>query len=476
MQEWVIFRQAVFLLMAQAIKILVADDDKNLREVLVGELANNGYGVNGVENGTRALEILKKNEVDVLLLDLSMPDLDGMEVLKRVKAGDLSAEVIILTAHGTVSTAVEAMKLGAYDFLTKPFKMDELCAIVEKAHEKKTLRDENLLLKTRIRRQTETPAIIMQSRIMQDLLKTVDKVSRSDLPVLILGESGTGKELIARAVHQGSHKADSPFIALNCGAIPETMLESELFGHERGAFTGATEKKPGLLEIANQGTLFLDEVGELPAALQVKLLRAIETGKFFRVGGVKEVAVDVRFLSATNKDVKAEAGSGGFRADLYYRISALTLKIPPLRERSEDIPLLIEHFLGTHPQFRNKRFSADAVNALCRYAWPGNVRELQNVIHRTVLLTHEEVILECDLPADIIDCRKPQSSRLADLEREHILRVLSEAGGHRGRAAETLGIDPKTLYRKLLGYGIAVREGGAEPPATSRGNTDGANR
>jgi DNA-binding NtrC family response regulator len=436
------------------IRILLADDEKNLRTVLNKELSDEGYEVRETDNGSDAAKLLEKDEYDVLLLDLNMPGMDGMEVLKKIKTLELPAEVIILTGHGTVSTAVQAMKLGAYDYLTKPFKTEELKAIVEKAYEKKKILSENLLLRTQIKRQSETQGIVTESPLMLEILKTVKKVAVSDFPIVVYGESGVGKELVARAIHDASPRADGPFIPLNCGAIPETMLESELFGHEKGAFTGAHEKKLGLLEIANNGTLFLDEIGELPPALQVKLLRVIETSRFFRVGGVKEVRVDVKFVSASNKDLRAEVDKGTFRADLYYRISALTLHIPPLRERKEDIPVLVEHFMKKNPAFKQKRFSADALRILSRYAWPGNVRELQNVVHRTLLLTHEDVIVECDLPSDLVACRGAVGKSLAEMEKEHILAVLRETGGHRGKAAEILGIDPKTLYRKLSDYGV----------------------
>lgn len=319
------------------IRVLVADDDKNLKKVIMSELSDGRFDVHETDSGIKAMEFLEKEEYDVLLLDLNMPGLGGMDVLKKIKTLEIPTEVIILTGHATVSTAVEAMKLGAYDYLTKPFKIEELKAIIEKAHEKKRLLSENLFLKTQIKRQSETQKIITKSPIMLEIMETVKKVAMSDFPVIIYGESGAGKELVARAIHDSSEMAEGPFIPINCGAIPENMLESELFGHEKGAFTGAYAKKLGLLEIANNGTLFLDEIGELPHQLQIKLLRVIETGSFFRVGGVKEIRVNVKFISATNKEIKTEVDKGNFRPDLYYRISALTLHIPPLRERKEDI-------------------------------------------------------------------------------------------------------------------------------------------
>ncbi len=436
------------------IRILIADDEKNLRAVLCNELSREGYFAEGAETGSKALEILERGEHDVLLLDLNMPGLGGIDVLRKVKGFESAPEVIILTAHGTISAAVEAMKLGAYDFLTKPIKIEELGVVIEKAFEKKKLLNENLLLKTQIKRQAINGEIKTRSPRMHEILKTIRKVASSELPVLINGESGVGKELVAKAVHDESERSEGPFIPINCSAIPDTMLESELFGHERGAFTGAHAKKLGLLEIADNGSLFLDEIGELPQQLQVKLLRVLETRRFFRVGGVKEVNVSVRFISATNKDIKAEVEKGAFRADLYYRISALTIHVPPLRERREDIPPLIEHFKKKNPAFRHKQFSRDALDILSSYAWPGNVRELQNVVHRTLLLSHNDVITESDLPADLAAGHKENSKRLVDVEKEHILSVLRDTAGHRGKAAEVLGIDPKTLYRRLKDYGV----------------------
>ncbi len=435
-------------------KILVADDDKNLRKVLVNELSESGFEVCETDNGIKAMEFLEKEEYDILLLDLNMPGLGGIDVLKKVKDREIPTEVIILTAHATVSTAVDAMKTGAYDYMTKPFQVDELMAIIEKAYEKKKLINENLLLKSQIKRQTKTKEIIYKSRLMFEVLENVKKFAVSDLPILISGESGVGKELIASTIHEVSKRCDGPFIPINCGAIPDTMLESELMGHEKGAFTGAYIKKLGLLEIANHGTLFLDEISELDLQLQSKLLRVIETGSFFRVGGIKEIKVDVRFVSATNKDLKKDIDSGVFRPDLYYRISALTIQIPPLRDRKEDIPLIVDHIIRSNASFKNKKVSRKALDILSEYSWPGNVRELQNVIHRALFLSKTNVIEPHDLPPDLMSDRKISGQRLEDIEREHILKVFREVNGQKRRAAEVLGIDPKTLYRKLSFYDI----------------------
>ncbi len=437
------------------IKILIADDDKNVRKVLTNELSEEGYHVTETDSGIKAIELLEKAEYDVLLLDLNMPDLGGIDVLKKIKNTELPTEVIILTGHGTVSTAVEAMKHGAYDFLTKPFKMEELKAVIEKAYEKKRLLNENLFLRTQIKRQSEAEKIITKSPLMLDILETVKKVAQSDFPVLVYGESGVGKELIAKAIHEASKREEKSFVTINCGAIPENILESELFGYEKGAFTGAYARKLGLFEIADNGTVFLDEIGELPPQLQVKFLRVLEKGVFYRVGGTKEITVNLRFISATNKDIKGEAKKGSFRDDLYYRISALTLHIPPLRERKEDIPVLIDHFLKNNPVFRRKRFSKSALKILSEYTWPGNVRELQNLIYRVLLLSDRDIIEPPDLPPDLTTVEKKVSGRrLEDIEKEYIIKVFKEAGGQRGKAAEILGIDSKTLYRKLLSYGM----------------------
>lgn len=435
-------------------KILIADDDRNLRKVLVNELSEEGFETDDAESGNQARELLEKEDYDVMTLDLTMPGLGGIEVLKWMKTMEMPTEVIILTGNAAVPTAVEAMKLGAYDYLSKPFKMDELKLVIGKAFEKKMLLNENLVLKAGIKRQSEGEKIITKNPSMLEILGNVRKMTGSDLPVLICGESGTGKELIARTVHDVSRRGNGPFIPINCGAIPETMLESELFGYAKGAFTGAFAKKLGLLEIAHHGTVFLDEICELTFPLQGKLLRVIETGKFFKLGGVREVEVDVRFVSATNKNIKGEVDQGHFRPDLYFRISSVTLSIPPLRERQEDIPLLVNHQIEKNPAFKHRRFSEEALKTLSEYPWPGNVRELQNVVHRTLLLSGNDVVEPCDLPADLNATSKASGKRLEDVEREHILKVLKEAGGQKGRAAELLGVDPKTLYRKLIRYGI----------------------
>ncbi len=437
------------------IRVLIADDEKNIRELLRDELATSMAHVAAVESGPAALAELERSEYDILLLDLTMPGMDGIEVLKKLKALDISAEVIILTANATVLTAVEAMKLGAYDYLMKPFKISELVPLIEKAYEKKKLRTENLLLKTQVKKQAEVPTLIAESPVMRDVIERSKKVAQSDFPVLITGESGTGKELIARFIHNASPRAERSYVVINCGALPENMIESELFGYEKGAFTGAQARKPGLLEIAHQGTLFLDEIGDMPLPLQVKLLRAIETGAFYRLGGTREQQVSVRIISATHKLLKAEIAKGSFREDLYFRISALSVHLPPLRERPEDIVPLIEHCRCSSPAFKQKRFSDASLKVLSGYAWPGNVRELQNIVQHQLLLAENDVIDPADLPQELTKRPPATSIRLDDLEREHILSILKLAGGDRNKASEALGIHPRTLLRKLAEYGIA---------------------
>lgn len=442
--------------MAQAPRVFIIEDDRNFRDVLGNELRAEGMVVRSAETISGQLDSRSFEGWDVLLLDLNLPDQDGLDILRKVSSIGLPIEVVIMTGHGTVASAVEAMRLGAYDFIEKPFKLQELKGIIRKAHEKRLLRFENISLKAQIRVQNESRRMVTASPAMEEVLAGAAKLAGSPLPVLIYGESGTGKELIARSIHEMGANPDKAFIAINCGAIPSTMLESELFGHEKGAFTGAVQKKPGLLELADGGTLFLDEISEMPLELQSKLLRAIEENSFFRLGGTKEVKVSLKFLSATNRDLQAEIAAGKFRADLYYRIGALSIRIPPLRDRPLDIPALVEHFRQMDPASKHKVFSADAVEALCRYGWPGNVRELKNVVQRTLLLSPGDTVNKGDLPPDILSGgHEPNGGlKLNEMEKTHILKVLRESGGHRGKAAIALGIDPKTLYRKIIQYGI----------------------
>lgn len=435
------------------IRLLAVDDDQTVLTMLGEAFTLPEYDFTPSSEGKKALGLLREKEYDVVILDLDMPEMHGLEVLQSIRDQEVPVEVIILTGHATVSVAVEGMKLGAHDFLSKPLRLNELQVAVRNAFEKKQLLRENQLLRVEVDRRSGGGKIITKDSSMEAVLATVTKVAASDFPVLILGETGTGKELLAREVHDRSEGSKGAFVPLNCGALPENMLESELFGFEKGAFTGAAARKPGLLEVADGGTLFLDEIAEMPLALQGKILRVLESGSFYHLGGTRELKVRVRFISATNREIEKEVEKGSFRQDLYYRISALPLHLPPLRQRRGDIPLLVEHILGSTPAFRGRRIGDDALGLLVEYDWPGNVRELQNVVHRLFLLAEGDVVGAGALRGMLPSAKGPSGKRLDDVEREHILRVLGEAGGQRNRAAEILGINPKTLYRKLKEYG-----------------------
>jgi DNA-binding NtrC family response regulator len=433
-------------------RLLVVEDDPALSEILCEALRDRGHMAVAARSVADGLEEVKQHEFDVALLDLMLPDGSGIDVLKRFASEDLPTQCIVLTGYATVDTAIQAMKLGAYDYITKPARMDELEMLVQKAAGLAQLKRENAALRTRLQRQDRVEGMITEDPAMRELLATVERVAPSDLPVLVQGESGTGKELVARAVHTLSRRAAQPFVAINCGAVPENLLESELFGHERGAFTGALQRKPGLFEVADRGVLFLDEIGEVAPSVQVKLLRAIETREFLRVGSTRPVRSDVRIVSATNKDLKAEMAAGRFREDLYFRLNGVTVRLPPLRERKADVPLLARHFLDRVAA--GKTFTPRALEALRSYSWPGNVRELQMVVQRTAILAQKDAIDVDDLPVDVREVGWKHAAvrtglTLAEMEKEYIETVLRQNEGHRGRTARALGIDPKTLYNKL---------------------------
>jgi DNA-binding NtrC family response regulator len=447
----------------EAIKILLAEDEMNLSRILETQLRKRGFDVSVVHDGRAAVETLKAEEFDVALVDLVMPEVDGIGVLREAVELDSAPEVVIVTGNGTVETAIAAMKLGAYDYVTKPCRVAELEMLVKRAHEKRRLAQENVRLQTRLSRREEFPEIVTASPAMGRVLDLVRKVAASESAVLITGESGTGKELVARAVHRLSPRAEGPLTDINCAAIQENLLESELFGHERGSFTGAMTRKLGLFELADGGTLFMDEIAELAPRLQSKLLRALESGEFFRVGGTQKVSTNVRLLAATNREIEMEIADGNFREDLYYRINTLTVEIPPLRERPEDIPVLARHFLKKHATAKPPQLTDEALEALLSYSWPGNVRELRNVMERLAILCAGQEIKGSDLPRDLAQPRRTDGSApalvgqpisLEELERAHIEAVLLRENWHQGNAAETLGISPKTLYRKIRGYGL----------------------
>jgi two-component system response regulator AtoC len=445
-------------------RVLVADDERPLRELIVRELRRKGHEVDGVEDGQAAVDRLAETAYDVMVLDMRMPRKTGIEVLRELAGTPDAPQIIVMTGVQDVATAVEAMKLGAYDYLSKPTRIDELDVLVRKAAEKAMLVRDNVALRARAPGAEPFAGILTSSPRMQDVLHIVDRVAPTDSTVLVLGESGTGKELVARAIHERSQRAARPFVPLHCGALPREVFESELFGHEKGAFTGAVSAKPGLIELADGGTLFLDEIGEIEPDVQVKLLRVLETGTFFRVGGTRPRRVDVRVVAATNRDLAEAMRTGDFRQDLFYRINTITVWLPPLRERPEDIAVLARHFVDTHATYGVKRLGDRALAVLEAYAWPGNVRELLHAIERAVILAKSDEIGPEDLPPEVLG--GPAASTLGvnaagsleRIERQHIVNTLREVGGHRGKAAALLEIDPKTLYRKIHAYRIEPRE------------------
>jgi DNA-binding NtrC family response regulator len=438
------------------IRVLVADDEKNLRELLVRELGRKGHAAVGVEDGRAALDRLRDESPEVLLLDMKMPNMEGIDVLRELQGFPDAPQVIVMTGFQDVTTAVEAMKLGAYDYLTKPARIEELDILIRKAAEKGRLVRQNVVM----RGQLEEPGyqgIITGSPRMEEVLHLIERVAPTDSSVLVLGESGTGKELVARAIHDRSVRAQQAFVPIHCGALAREVLESELFGHEKGAFTGAVGTKAGLIELADGGTLFLDEIGEMEPESQVKLLRVLESHAFFRVGGTRRRTVDMRLVAATNRDLAEAIKSGGFRQDLLYRINTITITLPPLRERPEDIRRLAEHFLEQNASYGRKRLSDATMECLERYRWPGNVRELQHAVQRALILSQDDLVQPGDLPEEVRGGRPSAASpggSLEDMERQHIISTLRSVGGHRAKAATVLRIDPKTLYRKIQAYGI----------------------
>jgi DNA-binding NtrC family response regulator len=457
-------------------KVLVIDDEANLRKVLAALLRRDGYDVTVAEDGEMGIAEFQKSGADAVITDLVMPKVGGMEVLKAVNSTDPEVPVIIITAHGTVDSAVEAIKLGAFDYVTKPFDQVELSNVLAKAVRTHEGARHNARGEPRGR-----PALVGESAAMQDVFRIIDKVADTPSTVLITGESGTGKELIATALHQGSSRRDKPFIRINCGAIPKDLMESELFGYERGAFTGAVTSKPGRFELADGGTLFLDEIAEIPVEMQVKLLRALQESEFERVGGIKTTHVDVRLITATNRDLTVEIETGRFRKDLYYRLAVVPISLPPLRERPSDIPTLVRHFIDKYNRRLNKRIEGmtdEALSLVQGYAWPGNIRELENLIERTLLFADGPRIDVADLPPHL---RAPGMAtplpvpgpllppaagetglkdivrqRAAELEKDLIARALEETGGNVTRAAKLLQISRKSLQTKMKEFALRV--------------------
>ena len=449
--------------MEKDVNILVVDDEEIVRESLCSWLKEDGYQAESVEDGFKALDIIKKKPWNVLFVDLKMPGMDGLEVMRRAKALQPEVPIVIITAYATVNTAVEAMKEGAYDYLVKPFNPEEISLIIRRLIEKQALLKENIFLRKELKKQFYFQDLISKSRKMQDIFELARTVAKSTSTILILGESGTGKELLARAIHLESLRADTPFVSVSCAALTETLLESELFGHEKGAFTHAISQKKGKFEMAHGGTIFLDEIGDIGAKLQLDLLRILQEKEFSRVGGNEVIKVDVRIIAATNRDLKKAIEEGKFREDLYYRLNVISILIPPLRERKEDIPLLVDHFIEKFNIEMKKKIegiSPEALNSIMAYIWPGNVRELENTIERAMVITKGTMINVEDLglpsraEENSLTCAVPHSGdkSMKAVEKYHMAKILKENDWNIQRSAEILGIDRVTLYNKIRKY------------------------
>ena len=450
-------------------RILIVDDEESFRHMLSVILIKEGYEVEASSNGEEGLQKAAASPFDHILCDIRMPRMDGLEFLREVKKAGGQAPVIMMSAYGTMDTAIEAMKLGAYDYISKPFKPDEILLTLRKAEEREQLRRENQLLRKQVGKEYSFENIVSKNEKMQKIFDVIKKVSQYKSTVLITGESGTGKELVARALHYNSERSQGPFIAVNCGAIPENLLESELFGHAKGAFTDAIRTKKGLFEEADGGTLFLDEIGDLPGQLQVKLLRVLQDGEIRRIGESKPIQIDVRIVAATVKDLAKEVNEGHFREDLFYRLNVLPIHIPPLRERKEDIPLLLHHFIGKYNQAMSKNVAGvdhTAMDSLMNYKWYGNVRELENTVERAIVLSEEKNIELENLPVEIQNVREEsQMETVPDeeysikkaskaLEISLIIKALKKTKGNHTHAARLLEISHRALLYKIKEYGI----------------------
>jgi len=449
-------------------RVLIVDDDPVILEVIGDILKNNGYEVVAAPNGAAGIRELERKYFDLVLTDLVMPDVDGMEVLNHVVSISPKAICIILTGHGTIKSSVEAIKKGAFDYITKPITGDELLVVIEKALKFRNLEEENIRLKKELQQTYGYDNLVGTSNAIKNIYDLIEKVADTDGTVLISGASGTGKELIARAIHYNSSRSDRPLVVINCGAgaIPEELLESELFGHEKGAFTGAYKSRIGRFEMANGGTIFLDEIGEMSPALQVKLLRVLQEKKFERVGGTKTIHVDVRIIAATNKNLTTAINKGKFREDLYYRLNVIPMKVPPLKQRKSDIPLLIDHFLKKFQKGAKKKitgFSPEVMDAMLKYDWPGNVRELENVIKRLTILCDDEIVTVDDLPEhiphkgrgervveeDFLEKGETLHDAVEDYEKRLILGALERSDWVKTKAAKLLNINRTTLVEKI---------------------------
>jgi DNA-binding NtrC family response regulator len=453
-------------------RILVVDDERGILDTIEILLRGEGFEVEALQNGREALERFQSARPDIVLTDIRMPAMSGLDILAEVRRLDPQVPVILMTAQASLQSAMKAVNEGAFYYLQKPFSNDDLLALCRRAAETRQLSAENTALKKEIKRRSsgDDAKPVGKNRAFLDVLKLCETVAPTDSTVLITGESGTGKEILARHIHRLSEREPMPFVSINCGALPENLLESELFGHVKGSFTGAVRDKDGLLVAAKGGTFFLDEVGEMSPGLQVKFLRALQEREVVPVGATEPVKIDVRIIAATNRDLEQEIRRGTFRSDLYYRLNVITLHLPPLRERMEDIPLLAEHFLASFAQRKGNggngramRLGPEGLEALQRYDWPGNVRELENALERAAILSRGDVIaaealpgrIQDPAPAPLVSDRSPANPTLELIERAYILWVLESEGGNKARAAEVLGIDPSTLYRKLNRYGMS---------------------
>ncbi|RCK77570.1 MAG: Response regulator of zinc sigma-54-dependent two-component system [Ignavibacteriae bacterium] len=437
--------------------ILIVDDEQIVRESLYRWFIEDGFRVETAENGADALRKLQKSSFDIAFVDIRMPGMDGLELQRRIKEIDKSISIIIITAFASVESAVRALKEGAYDYVTKPIDPDELSHIVSNIINQKKLMLENIQLKQKIEDLSQVEEIVGESPQIKKVFELILTVAKTDTTVLIRGESGTGKELVAKAIHANSSRKYFPIIPVNCGALNDNLLESELFGHERGAFTGAQYRRKGKFEMADGGTIFFDEIGNVSEKLQVDLLRVLETKQFTRLGGEQLINVDVRIICATNRDLEQAVKEGKFREDLYYRLNVFTIFLPPLRERKSDIPILVEHFIKKYSQVMSKpimKIDPDALDVLMRYDWPGNVRELANAIERAMVIGKPPAIKKEDLPFQLLSngVDKPLSDSLEEIERAHILKILNQCDWNITRSAEILGIDRATLYNKINKY------------------------
>jgi len=447
--------------------ILVIDDEVAQRDVLTGYLKKKGYKVFSASSGKEGIEIARTNPVDIILSDFKMPDLSGLDVLEQVKKINPEISFVIVTAYGTVENAVKAMRLGAFDYISKPVDLDELDLMIERIIEHKNLKSENQLLKTQLQEKYKITSIVSQSQKMEEVINVAARVADSKANVLITGENGTGKEVLAKGIHYLSSRRNAPFVAVNIPALTETLLESELFGHEKGAFTGADKMKKGRFEIAHGGTIFLDEVGDIPQSIQVKLLRVLQEHQFERVGGTEKIEVDVRIIAATNKNLEEKIKDGSFREDLYYRLNVISVKIPPLRERKEDILPMIESFIEKYCKENNKEkleISKEAADVLMKYNYPGNVRELENIIERAVVLTRGKVITLNDLPMNIKGFKEEKTiaalgkgsltEQIEAIEKQLIFDALQQSSGNQTKAGKLLGLTERNLRYKLKKYNI----------------------